>query len=542
MTRQGGNRRVSSGSSSGRSGGRRFGAGHVLAGLALVVILISGAIVWSTLADGCGGNRKTVSVMTDSDMAGVVKDLAGQASDNSCYDYRVSATPNIEAPSKLTGNSRTDLWLADSPTRARRVIQQVRLQTDYVSKSLASSPVMVVGTTLRESKTWVDVMRIENLQVGNPLESATGDAPIVGGVASVATGQASPTGLKQAMVTMVTTRLNLAPGQDTDEARLKLADSSVTPVVASEQQYLAYLRTHKTSKLTAQTPRAGTVALTYPLLNTADSGRKDIAAKAGAALVAAAATDKGRKAINDAGYRNPDGSGVGDDVPLLKYDDETQIDKALASWQTIGVPTRTLQVLDTSGSMRTPAGNSTRAQLLADATVEGIKLPGRNAQIGTWIFGIDKGGKGQDWREITPVKRLDDMSTGTLHRDLVTRTTLAALKNDLGGGTGLYDSTLAAYKHMVDTYDPAATNAIVIATDGRNEDAQSITLDDLIGQLKALYDPARPVQILTLGLTDDADADALKKIADAVGGVTYIARTPSDIKNIFTSERIRMMD
>ena len=508
----------------------------------LVAVLIGGVLVWRSLADGCGGNRESVSVVTDSGMAKVLKTIGGQASDNSCYDFQVSATPNIEVPAKLAADSRPDLWLADSPTRARRVIQQVRLQTDYVSESMASSPVMVVGTALRESKTWIDAMELETLQVGNPLESSTGDAPIVAGAATVASGKAAPGDLKQGMVSMVTQRLNLAPGQDTDEARLKLADSSVTPIVASEQQYLAYLRAHKTSKLTARTPRAGTVALTYPLLNTADSGRKDMAAKAGAALVAAAVTNKGRKVINDAGYRNPDGSGLGDAVPLLKYDDATQIDKALASWQAIGVPTRTLQVLDTSGSMRTPAGDSTRAELLAGATVEGIKLPGRSAQIGNWIFGIDKGGKGQDWREIAPVKRLDDMSTGTLHRDLVVRTTLAALKNDLGGGTGLYDSTLAAYKYMVESYDPAANNAVVIATDGRNEDAQSITLDDLLGQLKALYDPARPVQILTMGITDDADADALKRIADAVGGISYVARTPSDIKKIFTSERIRMMD
>lgn len=522
--------------------GRRVGVRHALTGLALVALLISGGIVWRGLADGCGGNRESVSVITDSDMAAVLTTLGRQAADNSCYDFRVSAVPTIDVPAKLTAGSRADLWLADSPTRARRVIQQVRLKTDYVAQSLASSPVMVVGTALGEPKTWTDVMKIDSLQVGNPLESSTGDAPIVGGVASVAAGKSTRGEFRQGMVSMVTQRLNLAPGQDTDEARLKLADSSVTPVVASEQQYLAYMREHKRSRLMAKAPSSGTVALTYPLVNTAEQTRKSRAAKAGAVLVAAAASGKGRKVINDAGYRNPDGSGIGDEVPLLTFDDVRQIDTALASWQVIGVPTRTLQVIDTSGSMRLPAGNSTRAGLLADATDTGMKLQGRNAQAGTWIFGINKGGNGQDWREVAPVKRLDDMSSGTMHRDLVTTATINALRNELGGGTGLYDTTLAAYEYMVDTYDPSATNAVVIATDGENEDADSISLDDLLNRLRALRDPARPVQILTLGLTDDADEDALKQIADAVGGVTYIARTASDIKNIFTSERIRMMD
>ena len=46
-----------------------------------------------------------------------------------------------------------------------------------------------------------------------------------------------------------------------------------------------------------------------------------------------------------------------------------------------------------------------------------------------------------------------------------------------GGGTGLYDTALAAYRTALRNYDPHYSNAVVLMTDGRNEDPGSISLD-----------------------------------------------------------------
>ena len=72
-------------------------------------------------------------------------------------------------------------------------------------------------------------------------------------------------------------------------------------------------------------------------------------------------------------------------------------------------------------------------------------------------------------------------------------------------------------------------------TDGQNEDPGSITLTELLAELKELEDPARPVLILTIGISEDADTNALRQIAQATGGTTYVAKTAADIKQVFTN-------
>jgi hypothetical protein len=166
----------------------------------------------------------------------------------------------------------------------------------------------------------------------------------------------------------------------------------------------------------------------------------------------------------------------------------------------------------------------------------GLNLFPNNASIGGWAFGIDKGGPGQDWKWMSPIKRLDANSAGGgTHRDQLGRAVQRGLApSQLGGGTGLYDTTLAAFKEVQNSYDPNYSNSVIIMTDGQNEDPDSISLDELLSELKSLEDPARPVLILTIGISDDADTDALEQIAEATpGGSTYVAETPEDIQNVF---------
>ena len=39
--------------------------------------------------------------------------------------------------------------------------------------------------------------------------------------------------------------------------------------------------------------------------------------------------------------------------------------------------------------------------------------------------------------------------------------------------------------------------------------------------------------VLTIGISDDADTDALKQIAEATGGSSYVAKNASDIQTVF---------
>ncbi|MCG7634212.1 substrate-binding and VWA domain-containing protein [Gordonia McavH-238-E] len=513
-------------------GGRRGGWLWAGAVLLVVVALVTGVIIWQTSSGGCG-ERTRVAVASDSAMTGPLREVARQASADSCFDYDVQTAAGADVPGLLTqGAAAPDLWVADSQVQARRVTTQVRRELDLVSPSIASTPAVVAGTDVPELGTWVEVMKLPDLRTGSPVDTSTGDAPIIGALAAVDSGELADEDFTEAMTILAIQQNNARLANDNEGTRLNLANTSGVPVVTTEQQFDLFMRTHPGSKLTSTIPAAGTVMLDYPLVNTAPAARQQASADAGAALVAALGTDAGRAALADSGYRDADGNGVGQPVKELELRDPSSVDKALRQWQVLGVPIRSLVVQDTSGSMETPAGGTTRAGLLIDASQTGLKLFPNNTMIGGWAFSVNKGGPGQDWEELAPIRRLDARSGSGTHRDALGRAVEEGL-SDLGGGTGLYDTTLAAFKKVQDTYDPNYSNSVIIMTDGQNEDPDSITLDELLAELKRLEDPARPVLVLTIGISDDADSDALKQIAEATGGTTYVAENAADIRTVF---------
>ncbi|MET9202934.1 VWA domain-containing protein [Gordonia sp. NPDC003585] len=523
------------------SGGRR-GWWWALAALVVIAALVTGFILWRAGSSGCGGDRKTVAVASDAAMTGALRDIAAKASADSCFDFDVQSAAGADVPGLLTqGDKAPDLWLADSQVQARRVTTQVRQDLDLVTPSIAVTPTVVAGRQVPALQSWVDVMKLQDLRTGSPLDTSTGDAPIIGALAEVDSGALTQQELTGAMSILAIQQNNARLTNDNEGTRLNLANTSTVPVVTTEQQFLLFTRTHPGSELKAVVPADGTVMLDYPLVNTASSARHGDAADAGAALVAAVKTDDGRKALAAAGYRAPDGSGaaqggVGEDVKVLALRDPAAVDRALRQWQVLGVPIRTLVVQDTSGSMQTPVGNTTRAGLLIDASMTGLDIFPRNAMVGGWAFGINKGGQGQDWVELASIRRLDAPAEGGDHRDELAAAVRQGLApSALGGGTGLYDTTLAAFKRVQSTYDPNYSNSVIIMTDGKNEDPDSISLSELLATLKRLEDPARPVLILTIGISEDADTTSLKKIAQATGGTTYVAENAGDIKQVFTN-------
>ena len=101
------------------------------------------------------------------------------------------------------------------------------------------------------------------------------------------------------------------------------------------------------------------------------------------------------------------------------------------------------------------------------------------------------------------------------------------------GGTGLYDTTLAAVRALRADYDANAINTVVLLTDGRNEDPGSISLNQLLHTLQRERDPSRPLSVIAVGVGPDADARSLRRIVAVTGGRSYVARDPSDIGKVF---------
>jgi Ca-activated chloride channel family protein len=94
-----------------------------------------------------------------------------------------------------------------------------------------------------------------------------------------------------------------------------------------------------------------------------------------------------------------------------------------------------------------------------------------------------------------------------------------------------------SYTKMVDEYDPTRINAVVLLTDGRNEDPRNEDLDALLKDLRAQNEgeAATPVRIFTIAYGGDSDEATLKRIAEATTAAAYSAVDPATIVNVFNA-------
>ena len=210
-------------------------------------------------------------------------------------------------------------------------------------------------------------------------------------------------------------------------------------------------------------------------------------------------------------------------------------DDTLRQWRVLSVPSSILAVVDLSGSMKTTLGDVTRIQLAVNASQIALDAFPAQARIGIWGFSKNRGEKGASWAEYAALDRLDaPADNGQTHGDVV-RAEADALVGRVKGGTGVMDTTLAAYKHAQEMWDPAWFNSVVIFTDGASDDSSSLSLDALVNQLKSLRDPAKPVKVIIIGISDDADTGELEQIAAATGGQNYLVTNPNEILGVLAS-------
>ena len=136
-----------------------------------------------------------------------------------------------------------------------------------------------------------------------------------------------------------------------------------------------------------------------------------------------------------------------------------------------------LAVVDTSGSMKDPAGASTRMALAHQAGLVALSAFPPGSVIGLWRFGYQLGGPTQDWQVMVPQRGLNDVTGGKDQRTLLVEG-FAKLAARPGGSTGLYDTILAAYEQAKAGYDPTRVNSVVLLTDGKNEDLSLIHISE----------------------------------------------------------------
>jgi Mg-chelatase subunit ChlD len=319
-----------------------------------------------------------------------------------------------------------------------------------------------------------------------------------------------------------------ARGLDQDVSLDSLEPTSRRLQVATEQELGATLESRPF--LRSLTPPTGSPTVRFSVAF--GDGQPDTVRQTARDLVKDLRSTAGLRTLHGAGLRagaTGTASTAGTPMPDPPAD---VVAGLLNTWRLVSVPSSILAVVDVSGSMDFAAGTSTRMGVLARSASVGIGMLPRDARVGLWVFSVNRGSAGQDWLALEPTRRLDKLDHGRTQRYAL-QERIAQLPGLTDGGTGLYDTALAAYKQALSDYRPGFANSVVLLTDGANDDPGSITLQQLTHQLQKLRDPSRPTRIVTVGISQDADMPALRAIAAASGGEAFQAVDPADIAGVF---------
>lgn len=565
-------------SMSGAAGRRTSGGLRVVAAAAAVLAVIAASWGGYRLfaAPSCSGTFR-LTVAAAREIAPVVQTTAGQWVDTKpkfngkCVAVDVVAADSGDVAAAIAGEHNSvlggigqasgkvkvpDVWIPDSSLwlqRLRATGGQAWVPAD--APSVGRSPVVVampqpVAATLGwpdKKLTWTDLLAkvTSDAKLRTGIVDPARDASGTSGLLALAAA-ANAAGGPNAQATTVATLRALATGRATlrDElvARFPRATdaasltSSLSAAPLSEQAVIAYNSGQPPVPLAPVFIDPAPMPLDYPFaVMPGISGDQSSAARA---LMVTLAGDAYRDRLAKVGIRAADGSaGSGFPAtkgtplgpsPAAKPVDPALLDKVLSTWSAVTLPGRMLAVVDISGSMAEPvptAGNATREQVTVEAARKGLGLCDDSWALGLWEFSTQVDGA-TDYKEIVPIGLLANNRQDILNG-------LGTIQPKINGGTALYDTVLAAYKNVQANWDPSRVNSVVLFTDGKNEDPQGLSLDQLVAELKKIMDPNRPIQVIALGIGNEVSEQELKTITNTTGGGTFITPDPSKIGEIF---------
>ena len=201
------------------------------------------------------------------------------------------------------------------------------------------------------------------------------------------------------------------------------------------------------------------------------------------------------------------------------------------AWRGLSQTGNLLGVIDVSGSMKTavPGTGASRLELSAEGLAAGVQLLDPASHGGLWEFTTNLDGD-RDHRELISMGPLNEKINGVTRKEAE----IAAIRKlEPLEDTGLYDTILASYQHLLDNYEPDKLNAVIFFTDGRNDDDDGITLQLLQDMLRDVVDPEREALFIGVGYGPEADFEALNAVTQITGGKLYDLDRPEDIRNVF---------
>ncbi|WP_324649469.1 VWA domain-containing protein [Georgenia sp. H159] len=538
------------------------GRGTAVRVLGLVVIIaVIAVLAWAILRqyaaepgapaapedEGAGcGREVTVQVTTTSDFAPVVV-AAGdrlRAADP-CTTYAVTALPSsLMAEQIRSGTTLYHVWIPDSDVWVERVNRDPSAPTLTTGPVLATTPVVIgvpstqaASTGLSGAVPWQEILGGPlHPRLADPAESTTGLLLLHSADAAL---RGTPQG--ERLLGAETIRMSRATASDDDLLAQASSDvEGVTAVGTTEQRVFRQRAQYPATPLEVVVPAEGAGALSYSWVPLPGPDQGVGMQDALAALEEALTGELGLAALQEEGFRGPDG-GSAPDVPGMPADVVTTApapsaaaaDALVTAWNTVAVDMRMLAVIDVSGSMLQPVGEQTRIGLAAASAGTAMQIFPPTSQVGLWVFSTDHRG-GSDWTELAPIAPLNAEDGAGTHRDALLEavTTLPGQPRE-GRDTGLYDTVLAAYLEVQENFEPGYVNSVVLLTDGVNEDDDGLSLSQLLAELQAAVDPSKPIPVITVGMGPGTDEEVLRLIAAQTGGRSYLARNPADISTVF---------
>jgi hypothetical protein len=526
---------------------RRLPTPFVLIAATVAVALLAGGLVWwLSGSDGPCDTPRTVAVTVAPELGEIAeRSLADpiELDGGGCATAEVTAQEPLQTVGDLAALEKgalPDVWVPDSSLWIGRAGEA---SLEAVGSMGTSPVVLATSREAVERLGWADsapgwgeaLAGEQPLAVPDLATSAEGIAALSAVRAALGRGEEADNAVVQAVLAAaregtLTVPDALAAGVEGG------ADAPLVPV--SEQEVYAGNEGAEGSGLVAVYPSEGSPSLDYPVVRVGSASRDRTAATE--AVVRALTSTTARTAALEAGFRDSagtappragDATGIRSDAPAALELDPTAVQGLLSRLTSLAAPSRILTVFDVSTSMEAPVGDGTRATLARDAAKSTLSLVPGNYALGLWAFAYQLEGQ-QDWVELVPTRELDADVEGRPQRDVLDEE-LDTLPDRLTrGGTGLYDTTLAAVRAAREDYDPTAVNSVLVVTDGKDDDDAGVEIGPLLATLRSEADPDRPVKVIGVALGPDAGLAALQQIADATGGAAYSAVDPADLHRV----------
>jgi Ca-activated chloride channel homolog len=223
------------------------------------------------------------------------------------------------------------------------------------------------------------------------------------------------------------------------------------------------------------------------------------------------------KVVSDSEY-------LADDVGVVLSPPSAPVLSAVrATWSELRKRARVLLVLDVSGSMSQSAGaGNSRLELARAAAVNGLTQLSDTDEVGLWMFPGEGSQAHRQWLAMKPL--------GPQRQEMITRIQQLVPS----GGTPLYAVTREASDVVRAQAGTNVINAVVVMTDGKNENPDD---NDLDGLIRELGDQAVEggIRVFTIAYGQDADLDTLRRISEASRAAAYDATDPLTINTVFTN-------